>query len=35
MSKRFDVVILGAGNPGMGAAGAARRAVVTLRRGGS
>ncbi len=35
MSKRFDVVILGAGNAGMGAAGAPRRAVVTLRRGGS
>jgi len=34
MSRRFDVVILGAGNAGMGAAGALR-AVVTLRRGGS
>ncbi len=35
MGKRFDVVIPGAGNPGMGAAGAPRRAAVTLRRSGS
>ncbi len=34
MSKCFNVVILGAGNAGMGAAGALR-AVVILRRGGS
>jgi hypothetical protein len=32
MSKRSNVVILDAGNAGMGAP---RRAVVTLRRGGS
>ena len=35
MSKHVDVVILGAGNAGIGAAGAPRRAVVILRRGGS